>query len=318
MVGRQRGGHGAAEAEHLGGAHAEAVVGGTSGHGEAGLGHVEPVHAGGLATPAGEVAGLAQVVALGGEEVGVEREDDVGADQAVLGVEGAAEGQRRALARGVVGHRAPAVDAGPGEAGQQPGAQVGLGRRAGGLGQHPQPGAAVLGEHAGQRRELAEVGAPGQRLAVADHAGQPMRVVEIEDGGQLVEAGAAEAGRVIRVALHLGGAALVALDHHAHAVAAAGDGRGVVGGDARGHAGRALDVGDHLLARRLAGREAGQRRRGAQDLQEGAAGEALGRRLLAVGVGAGLRIDGAVPLGEAAPARGRRPAGGGLSEDGEA
>jgi hypothetical protein len=127
--GAQGAGHGPGEGHHLRAPHAEAVVGHGSGDGESRLGQVEPVHRLAGLAPAGELAGEPQRVARPGQEVGVQREDDVGLVEARMGVERQPEGDAGALGRLVLGEGRPVVEAGPGEARLQPPPQVGQQRR---------------------------------------------------------------------------------------------------------------------------------------------------------------------------------------------
>ena len=49
----------------------------------------------------GELAGVADVAGAGGEEIGIEREDDVGVLDAIIRIDGLAEGHARARTRRV-------------------------------------------------------------------------------------------------------------------------------------------------------------------------------------------------------------------------
>src|SRR5690606_17610330 len=143
--------------------------------------------------------------------------------------------------------------------------------------------AALQALHRGLQRRHEVV--PAALLAALAHGGRAVGVVEREDLGLRRGAGGAAAGRVVGVALELGGPALVALGQHAFGEAAVGHGRRVEERLAGRDLGRGPDVGDDLLLgqrRPGAGREAGQREAGPEQLEEVAAVEAaLQRRGLA-------------------------------------
>src|SRR5579883_309343 len=98
----------------VGGAEPQAVIGHLTGDAEIGLDHVEPVHSAGRFgdAAAGELTRVGEVERVASEEVGVEREDDVGLAEVVAGLERAAVREARALVSGAVVDRGPGDEAG--------------------------------------------------------------------------------------------------------------------------------------------------------------------------------------------------------------
>ena len=129
-------------------------------------------------------------------------------------------------------------------------------------------------------RDTGELGEEPRRPevpALPGEAGEAGGVVELERRRLEDGVRAAPARRVRAVPLELRRPPLPARHDDAHRVAVPGD-RGRVGGrDRRGDRARLRDVGDDVLARRLAGAEAGERGGRAEDLQEAAAGEPVRR-----------------------------------------
>jgi hypothetical protein len=264
-----------------------------------------------------ELPRLAEVVALALQEVGVEREDHVGAREVEERLHRRAErdgaaGPHRLLARGL-----PGVEPGAGEAGLHPAPERLQRRRARGLDEEAQPRPTVPLVLLREPREPRHERGARERPALPREPAEPGRIVEIEDRRLEDRVRAAAVRGVGGVALDLRRATLPARHDEPDRVAAPARRRRVRGRDARRHRLRPADVRDHLLARRLAALEPGERYRGAEDLEEAAAGEPLGRLRGALRELARLG-DGAAVLGEGAPApREQLVARGRLSVDGE-
>ncbi len=294
-------GDGPGEPGHVGSPHAEPVVGVGAGEGQGGLGHVEAAHGRARLPVPGELAGEAKGLAVAREEIGVEGEDGPGGLERVAHVERASEGDPGSLRGVLLGDGRPGVEAGLREAGLDPPAQVGLGGRRVGGDQEREPGPAVRVVHAGELLDLGEEPAPGERLSLAPDAPGASRVVEVEQGSLLPRGGGAQAGRVGGVALHLDRPAVGGAHQEPGGVAVEGEGGGEVEALAGPVLRRLVDVGDDLLARRLAGGQAAQGRGGAQDLHERPAGQlrgslgGAGRELPALGGGAALELPDALP-----------------------
>ncbi len=215
----------------------------------AGLGDVEPVHdpllrlaAGGegplVADPAGAAAG---------EEVVVEREDDVGLVEVVDRVDVLAEGELGAGLGGVAVGRLVAVPLRLGEGGEELLDLAPEARRADGLGQDPQPGPLLGAEPVHLGGQGCEEVVPGADLPLVEDDLRPVGVIQLQRGRLHEDVGRAEARRVFGVPLDLGRPPLVAFHQDAGPEAADGHRRGeelrLAGHDVLGR----LDPGDDLL-----------------------------------------------------------------------
>ena len=295
------GGHGAREGRHLGAPHAEAVIGVRPGERHGRLGDVEPAHPRAGLPVARELAGEPQRIALPGEEVGVEGEDGAGRLEAGPDVERAAEGDAGPLGGVLLGDRRPHVEAGLREARLEPAAELGLGGRGVGGEQEGQARAAVGVVRPGELLDLGEEAPPGERDPGAPVAAGPLRVVEVEEGSLVPGGRGPLAGGVGRVSFHLHRPSVRAGDQEPGGVAVEGQRGRVVELLARAVLDRLVHEGDDLLARRLAGRQASQRRGRPQDLHEGAPRHLrgdlgrTGRELPAARRGPGLELPDALP-----------------------
>jgi len=214
-----------------------------------------------------EVAGVAHAGRPFTEDVGAERQHHLGLGEVVAGVDRPAEGALGGGARLVRAGGLPAVPAGLGELAQHPLDQVGEGGRGHRAGEDAQPLAA--GQRPQALAHLAGEGAPGGDPAVVEDLLRAVGIVEGEQRGLGEGVGGAPARRVVRVPLDLGRPPLVALGEHAQRVA----GVGARGGEEEGLAGDELlglpHIGDDLFQRLLgAAGQAGQRQRGARELEE--------------------------------------------------
>ncbi len=227
-AGGERGGEG----EQVAAGEAQAVIRHRAGEGEGALDRVEAVEVGvfveGLAA-LGEIAGVADGAGLGGEEIGVEREDALGLGEAVNGLHvGAAEGGLGGGGGRLVGDGLILGPDGLGQLALKFGDEAGAGRRAGGLGEEHETGAARgtgLGADGGKDvLNLRGVGGG----AADGVSGGAIRIVEIKDGGLHDGVGGAAVVGESRVALELGGAAGVRLGEDGNGVAADRHGRRVV------------------------------------------------------------------------------------------
>jgi hypothetical protein len=126
--------------------------------------------------------------------------------------------------------------------------------------------------------------APGARALELEDRLRAVGIVERQDRGLGDRVGRAEARGVLRVAFDLRRPPHVALGEHRLEIAEHRHRRGEEQRPAGEDLLRLLDVGDDLLERLLgAGGEAGERQRGARELQEVAAREALACRVVALG-----------------------------------
>jgi hypothetical protein len=269
------GGQRAGEPVDLAGLERQAVVGAAAGDRRGRFHDVEPAEAirvGVDPAPRREGAGVLDAEGvLGGEEVGVERDDDRGLLEVVDRFDVFAEGDAGAGAGVVPRGRIPLDPPGfrvPGEdlldlSGQR--------RRVDRLGEDAQAGALagrLCRQRAAHRRDEP---APRPHAAELRDRVRAIRIVEGEDRRLGEQVGAAAAGRVVDVALDFGRAAFVALDQQPGGDAAERHRRGeeqrLAGDNVLGHP----HVGDDQLVG-LAGAagDAGQRQRRAHQFEESA------------------------------------------------
>ena len=304
-----RGGDGARERVDLARLERQPVIGAATGDRGGRFGHVEAAQAIGLGVDAATGGERPRVLhaerVLRSQEVGVEREDDVGLFEVVDRLDVVAKGQPGAGAGVVAGRRLPLDPLRVGMGGEHLLDLGGQGRRVDGLGEDAQSGALAGGlarqraAHGGHER------APGLDPAQLGDGLRAVGIVEREDRRLGVHVGAAPAGRVIGVSLDLGGPTLVALDQKTRGDAAERHG----GGEEHRLAGHQLlglpHVGhDELVGLTRAGRDAGQRQRRAHQLEESAPAHRVGPLR---GVGRELAVEEFLELGrlgdgfEAAP-----------------
>ncbi len=238
------------EAEQVAAGEAEAMIRHRAGEGEGALDRVEAVEVGVLVegfAALGEVAGVGERAGLGGEEIGVERNDALGLGEAVEGLHVAAKdglggGGGRLVGDGLI--------LGPdclGQGGLELGDEAGAGGRAGGLGEENEPGAlGGLGLGADGGEHILDLRGAGGG-ALDGRGGGAVRIVEIEDGSLHEGVGRAAVGGVGRVALELGGATGVRLGQDRDRVAPHRHGRGVV----------KREAGDDVLDRLAVGEDVG-------------------------------------------------------------
>ncbi len=238
--------------------------------------------------PVREQPRVAQRLRVGAEQVGVEVHDHRGAVEVGDGAARHPEGGALPLALAVARGRLVLAPARLRVGDAQAPAQIGHGGRRGGLAQHIQPSPTGPPQRREVRpRERQEVvpggGRPGGRAVRRAPAALPPRhplaavgVVQLEHARLREHVGRAQAGRVLGVALHLDGPAVVAghQQRRGHA------GQLEQGGEAlrlpRHELGRVVGERQDLLLRPAAAGQAGQGDRGAHDLQEPPAREAVG------------------------------------------
>ncbi len=285
----------------------QAVVRGAAGDRVAALDRVDPAHLPFRLALAGEAAGVAQGVGVGGERVVVERQHAQRALEVVQRPQRLAEGHLAAGGLVLAADRLPAGPGGLGEALGELGPQPRHARRAAGLGHHGDAGAAAgaVGQALLEPAiELLPAGVLGAPLLQPDDALAAVRVIHLEGGGLRVNICGAGTCGVIGVALDLRRATIVAGHHQAHAPAAQLHGRG----EAARHAGHAalgaVVEGDDGLLLPVAAGGPGQRDRRPYQLQEPTP-RGLGPALLVTGrkFGGGelLVLGGGGELLEAAP-----------------
>ena len=274
----ERGRHGAREGVDLAGLHGQAVIGAAAGDRGRGFGHVEPAEAIRVGVEAAARGKGARVLhaegVLGGQEVGVEREHDVGLLEVVDRLDVAAEREPGAGAHVVARGRFPLNPLGVGMLREN---LLDLRRERGRvdrLGDDAQTGAARgrLGrQRAAQGRNEA---APRTNLPKLGDRVRAIGVVHREHRGLREQVGAAAAGGMVGIAFDLGRAAFVALDQQARGHASERHRRGVEHRLA-GHQifGLTHVRHDQLVGLHRASRDAGQRQRGAHQLQEVAAAD---------------------------------------------
>ena len=216
--GGKLGGEQTGEGSHLAGRDLQAVVCGCAGDREGGLNGVEAVDLAclgsfGLAA-AGELAGQTDCVDACAHEVGIEADDHVGDREVVDGVRAGDTDELHALAGvGLIGV-VMRVDLGGGVALCNAGEQGAVAGRGLAVDDNRQTLACILVANkrcVDGRESLLEgrlrTGLEGMTAAVG--------IVEVEYRRLGVDIGAAAAGGVLLVALHLGGAAVLALDEQA-------------------------------------------------------------------------------------------------------
>ena len=164
------------------GAQRQPMIGAGAGRGRHALERVEPVHAVGALGPAprGEIARVAQTARAAAEEVGVEREDDVGLVDAVLRLDVLAERELRAGAGVLAARRIPLVPLRGGKAREQIADLRGERRRAHRLGQDPQAGALERLLRRERGADRAEKRRPRPDLADVGERLRAIRIVEAE------------------------------------------------------------------------------------------------------------------------------------------
>ena len=249
----------------------EPVIGPRAGRRRHALERVQPIHPGGILgpPPRAEVTRVAKSRWSASENVGIEREDDVGAIQAVLRVDVLAERELCAAARVLAAGRIPLMPGGGREACQEVADLRGQCRRAHRLGQDAEAGAGERLLSREHRADRPEKGGPRPDLADVGERLRPIRIVEAEHRGLRERIGCAEATGMERIALDLRGTALVALDEQPGRDAAQRH-RGRV--EERSAGNELLGLADvrHDLFGRLTGARghAGQRQGRAHQLQE--------------------------------------------------
>ncbi len=275
-----RGGQAACNGGDLARAQGEPVVRLRTGQPRHALERVETVHPPGvLGTAARRECPRMRDAGRSAEEVGVERHDHVRPVEVIDGVERASKGQARARAGVVRADRIPLMPAGLGEAREHALDSGSQGRRRDRLGEEPESGAAMR-PLAGERlTHRAQEGRPRTNLAEVRQRLGASGIVEIEDRRLREDVGGAQARRMERVPLDLGRPAFVALDEHAHAAAGARHRGGVEQRPPRHDLLGLTHVRNDQFGR-LPGarRRAGERQRGAHQLEELPAGDRIGRR----------------------------------------
>jgi hypothetical protein len=178
----------------------EPMIGEAPGRTRSRLRHVETRGGGqwpGHVSPAREVACPADGVRHAGHEVGVERNHDVGAVEAVLGLERPAEHLPRPVVHGAAIERRVEREARAGVPCSHPRDQLLDQRRALRMQQEPEP------RHALAPGELAHQRVQPRRRATVERRPRAVWIVEIEERGLVEGARAAEARRMLGVALDL-------------------------------------------------------------------------------------------------------------------
>ena len=287
------------EAGDVRGSGAETVVGGGAGQREDGFDDVEARHLLGFggrvgATGGGVGAGVFDGGVVGAEEIAVEAQHAAG-----LGVirerAGAEDGVGAVLRdRGILD------PAGLRVGGLEGGDEAGARGRSGRTGEEGETGAGIsLGVGGEAAHERAGVGDGGSHRAI--------RIVHVEHAGLGELRGSTAVGAVARVAFDLGRAVLMRLDEDRLVGELAGEGRGVIRGDAGDGVLRLLGVRKRMVAGLAATgeAEAGQTERSAHEHQELAAfdGGDGGGAVEELALGAGAELGRLVALVEAAPVR---------------
>src|SRR5690606_15071267 len=233
--------------------HADPVVRHPAGDAVAPFDDVEPAHPvrrRPRPATAREVARVADAERAGVEEVGVDRENDVGGAEVVLRLERPAQGEAGTVEGRGGGERRVEVEARLRVRLPDPGDELGGERRGGRLEEEAEPRAAGgAGGRLGREASCEVEPRPGPR-AFPDPPGA-VRVVEPEDRRLLVDARGAEARGVVRVPLDLRRPALAALGEEPDPVPVERHRRRIVARDAGRDLGRTDRVWEDLLARRL-------------------------------------------------------------------
>ena len=268
--GRHLGGEAERGGGHRAGLPPQAVIGHRARRREHGLDHVEPAHrrsGRGRAAPLGPLPRVAERERPRPQEIVAERDDHARPPEIVLRLHGRAERDPAALG-GALAARRVKGEARPGEAHAKAAHEIADQRRAGRGEEEAEPRAAVgaAGAEAGAER------LPGGRpLGRAEGSG-PVGIVEAEDGRLVVGRRGAEARGVIRVALDLGGAPVVALAEPAGGEPVEREARRVAAGHAGGGVPGAPRIGQDLLSTHpAAAAEPRQRHAGAEELERLAA-----------------------------------------------
>jgi len=265
----------------------------------------------------GVAAQVADAVALGTQEVGVQGEQNPRPFQVVEGVVVIAGGRLDAAVDVLVADRLPGHPASLGIAFEKRRLEAQHRGRRRRFGQNSQSGTVRGGSEVALGPGGDEL-VPGGRLVAESHRLRAIRVVEIEDGGLRPDARRAARRRVEFVALDLGRPAVVALHDEPEGAVAERHRGGVGQRNAGNHALRSVDVGNdvfHRPADDLAAGEPGQGGGGAQHRQHGAPAdsvlEQLRRRLGGVRWKLAVEELGragiALNLLQAAPVRSGRP-----------
>ena len=223
-----------------------------------------------------------------GEEVGLEREDDVGLVEVIDRVEHFAKSELRSGLGRIPGHRLVPVPLRLGDNRQQFLDLTGQARRADRLAQDPQARpllGAKPGHLVGDRGQEVVIGEVDVRLAFTrlHHRLRTVGIVQVERSGLREDVGRAEARGVFRIPLDLGRPAGVALDQQSRGESAEDHRRGVELRAARDDILGRLDPGGDLFGRPDgATRHTRQGERRAHQLQEVASALGIGhlRRVL--------------------------------------
>ena len=291
----QLGGDGGQQNADPRGANPETVVGGKTGGGEGRLEHVKSVHRRGLVRQIGvhdgatgeEIGGVANRRGGTGQEIVIQRKDRVGLVQGIDAFQHLAK-RKFSAGSGVVQPRG--IDAEKfcgGIVALQLVHQALQSRRGvrGHQDRHAIPGSAGGGN---RLRYRSREGTPIADAALVQDEAGAVRIVEVENGGLRRPVGAAQAGRVGGIAFHLGRTAHVALGQHADRVTVTQQGGCVEQRLAGNDFLRGVHVGDNSFGWLLgAGGQTGHGDRGAQGLEEAAAGDRLNKGVAGVRFGGG-------------------------------
>jgi len=252
-------GNGADDRLDLARASGQAVIRHPARDGGRALGHVEAIH-GRFAlphpAPLGKVAGVAHAAGPGQQKVVVDTEDDLGLVEAVDGLSVLPVGSANPFALGVAGGGLVLVPLGVGKGVEQ---RAELGSQRGGghsTRQYAQAASPCLLPALPLLLQGLHEGGPCADGSPVQDVLRTVRVVEVEHGALHEGVGPAEAGRMIGVALNLGGPPHVALGDQALRIARQGEGGGKEERLSRDHLfGRIHVRHDRLLRRLPAARE---------------------------------------------------------------
>jgi len=215
----------------------------------------------------------------GAQEVGVEREDDVGAIEAVLAVDVVAEGELRARASVVAARGIPLMPIRRRVAAEEIGNLIGERWRADRLGEEAKASPLERLLCVQHRANRAEESRPRPNLAERHERLRSIGIVQAEDGRLREDVGRAQAARVPWVAFHLGRPSLVAFDQQAGRDAAERHRRRKEQRPARNHLLGLTDEGDDRFGRLpRAGGHTGECQRCTHQFQKGAALHGIGNR----------------------------------------
>ncbi len=234
--------------------------------------HVQPVHLlriVGHPPAIGEIPRVANHPGSATEEIGVERDDDVGLVEVIDGVARRARRLTEAETSAVGRDRVVLVPAGLRVVLENRRHDFRERRRRDGFGEDPE--ARTLRGFLGCQRGLdgTLIRAPRADFAAVGDGLRPVRVVQAEDGGLCEHVRGAQAGRMLRIPFDFGRSAHVALDQHRPRDASERDGAREKQGPAGHQIFRLSDVRNDLLWRlRRAGADTGERERGAHQLEE--------------------------------------------------